>query len=329
MQKKAVYRSKDYSEKTAFLKVLFQDDISDPKWMAPGQRGDAEMNLRKLGILTAGVFLSLVAAVFVWFQIPYSPLEEQVNDDVGELVTENCFVPAIHDFRREDFEDLPEPVQKYLDHCGYIGKPKMNYLKMEYRDADFLERKNGPMLQVDYTQYSFVKYPDRIAFLESSKYGVPLEAYDRYRNGRGSMRGVAGKCYPLFDTRGPEMDQAFLATVLAESLFIPSMLLRDYIQFEPIDDYSVKAQMHYRGDTVHGIFRFNKDYEMISFTTGDRALSERNGSYRQVPWTAECTDYKMSENGILQPTRFKSVWNRPEGDLIYFDGTIHRMSYGY
>ena len=46
-----------------------------------------------------------------------------------------------------------------------------------------------------------------------------------------------------------------------------------------------------------------------------------------VPWTAACSDYRVSDSGIKYPTKFSAVWNYPEGDFIYFDGKISSISY--
>ena len=65
------------------------------------------------------------------------------------------------------------------------------------------------------------------------------------------------------------MDEACLATYLAESMFVPSILLQDYISFEEISDYEVKAIIRHGGQTASGIFAFNEQYEFVSFTTLD------------------------------------------------------------
>ena len=287
------------------------------------------MTLRKRIYIILGMIFTFFAAVLLWFQIPYSPLKEVFVEDVRELVIENCFTPTVHNYQKEDFAEFPKPVREYIDRCGYIGKPKMNYIKMEYRNAYYLQKPEGPERDVNYIQYNFVKYPDRIALVEGKRFGIPFEGCDRYRNGIGSVQGLLGKSLMIFEDQGPEIDRALLATILAESLFIPSMLLQDYIHFEPVDDYTVRGKIQYGDDEATGIFRFNEAYEMISFTTEDHAMTDLKGNVKHILWTAKCSEYRVSENGILQPTRFRAVWNLPEGDQTYFDGTIHQMTYGY
>lgn len=279
-------------------------------------------------LIAVGIIFVLVGVLMVWFNISYSPVKKQFQNDVDSLVENNKLLDENEVFTKEDFADFPLSIQKYIEHCGYIGKPKMSYLKMEYQDVDFVQGRNGAKLKIDYTQYNFVKEPCRIALIDSSMFGVPFEGYDYYKSGTGGMKGVIAKAITLFDQTGADMDKACLATFLAESMFAPSILLQDYITFEEISDFEVQATITYGGQTASGVFTFNEQYEMISFTTNDRAATGTDGSMEYIPWSALCNDYKVSENGIKYPTKFQAVWNYPDEDFIYFNGVISGVSYG-
>ena len=276
-----------------------------------------------------GVLLILVGMLTIWFNISYSPVKKQFQNDVAALLNENQLSVDNEVFTEKDFSHLPIAIQKYIENCGYIGTPKMSYLKMEYHNVDFSQGRNGSTLKIDYTQYNFVKEPCRMARIDSSMFGIPFEGYDYYRNGTGGMKGVIAKAITLFDQTGTDMNKACLVTFLAESLFAPTILLQDYIIFEELSDFKVRATITYGGQTVSGIFTFNEQYEMISFTTNDRAVAGTDGSMEYVPWSALCNDYQFSENGIKYPTKFQAVWNYADGDFVYFDGIISELSYGY
>ena len=244
-------------------------------------------------------------------------------------MSENQLQTSNKVFTEEDFNNLPAAIQKYLQSCGYIGTPKMSYLKMKYHDVDFSQGKDRPALTIDYTQYNFVGKPCRMAFVDSSMFGIPFEGYDYYQNGTGGMKGVIAKAVTLFDQIGVDMNKACLATFLAESLFAPTILLQDYITFEEISEFEVWATISYKGQTANGIFTFNEQYELISFTTNGRAITGTDGSMEYVPWSAICKDYQLASNGVKYPTKFQAVWNYPDGDFVYFDGSISEISYGY
>lgn len=276
-----------------------------------------------------GVMLVIAGALVIWFNIPYSPVKKQFQHDINALLVENQLSVDNEFFMEKDFSHLPIAIQKYIENCGYIGTPKMSYLKMEYRNVDFSQGRNGPILTIDYTQYNFINDPCRMALIDSSMFGIPFEGYDYYQNGTGGMKGVIAKTITLFDQTGADMDKACLATFLAESLFAPTILLQDYITFEEISDFEVRAAIKYKGQTASGVFTFNERYEMISFTTNDRAAANTDGTMEYIPWSALCGEYAAMENGIKYPTKFQAVWNYPDGDFVYFDGVISEVSYGH
>lgn len=166
-----------------------------------------------------------------------------------------------------------------------------------------------------------------MALIDSSMFGVPFEGYDYYQNGTGGMKGVIAKLITLFDQTGADMDKACLATFLAESFFAPRILLQDYIVFKEINDLEVQATISYRGQTASGIFAFNEQYEMISFTTNDRAVTEKDGRMNYIPWSAHCSNYQVSDDGIKQPTHFQAIWHYPDEEFVYFDGVISEVTY--
>ena len=135
-----------------------------------------------------GVFIGIViilGSILVWFHIPYSPVKRCFAKDVENLKASNKLQEEGQVFRSEEFSKLPIVIQRYIEHCRYIGTPKMSYLKMKYHDVDFMQRKDGPALKIDYTQYDFVSEPCRMALISSSMFGVPFEGCDYYQNGIG------------------------------------------------------------------------------------------------------------------------------------------------
>lgn len=276
-----------------------------------------------------GVLFIMLGTIMIWFHIPYSPIKHEFNKDVHILIEKNSSKNSNEVFTKNDFSNLPIAIQKYIEKSGYLGTQKMSYLKMEYYDVNFMQGKDSPPLKIDYTQYNFVNEPNRLALIDSSMFGVPFEGYDYYKNGKGGMKGVIAKAITLFHQKGTNLDKASLVTFLAESLFAPTILTQNYIEFEQLTDFKVKAKIIYDGQTASGIFTFNKDYELTSFTTNDRAVVGTDGTINYVPWTAICSQYKIAKNGINYPTKFQAVWNYPESNFVYFDGIISKISYDF
>ena len=279
--------------------------------------------MKVIGVVAA--ILVVILAMQIWFRIPFSPLRSNFRKDVERLAGQSSKAEGV--FTEEDFAGMPVALQKYVESCGYIGKPKMNCLVMEYHDVAFKQGVDGPDLKIDYVQYDFVNEPARIAFIDSQLFGIPFQGYDYYMNGTGGMKGVIAKGITIFDTRGEEMDKACLVTYLSESLFAPAIILDDRMVWEEISAHEVRGTITYGGQTAGGVFTFNDDYEYVSFTTTDRAVSNNDGTMEYIPWSAECGEYKVADNGIKYPSSFRAVWHYPDSDLVYFDGEISSIRY--
>jgi len=263
------------------------------------------------------VIALLISGILVWFNIHYSPNKSEFAKLLSYQLQKQQIPNGI--YTAKDISKLPAPVQKYFQYCGFIGTPKTSNMKAIYKDVDFVLSPDKPKLKIQYTQYNFVDEPERIALIDTSMYGIPFEGIDAYQNGAGSMKGVIAKAYTLFNQKGEAMDKSGLVTCLSESLLIPNLALQDFISWEAIDDTHAKASISYYGISASGIFTFDNNGAMTSFTTDDREYADTKGNIQKVKWSAICGDYK-DVNGIKQPTTLKAIWHFKTGDLVYFDG---------
>jgi hypothetical protein len=277
------------------------------------------MNRRKKAMyIILSIIIIFAGVIMLFFQLPYSKTKAEFIKTVNSLMKntkENSDV-----FTLEDIKDLPLPVQKYFIYCGYIYKPKMSSIMMNFKDVDFImDSTKNKTIKIDYTQYNFVEKPERFAYINYSMMGIPFEGFDSYLNGKGSMKGVLAKGITLFNQRGEAMDKACLVTHLSESLILPNVALQDYITWESIDDTHARATSTYYGITVSGVFTFDENGAMLSFRTSDRLATDPDGTTRKADWSEVCNNY-VEINGIKQPTSLQAVWHFEEGDLLYFNG---------
>ncbi|MEO3947812.1 DUF6544 family protein [Gorillibacterium sp. CAU 1737] len=272
-------------------------------------------------ILTLVVIAILVGATLTFFHLPYSKTKSKFHLLAEERLSTSSPLEGV--FTASDWESLPPSVRTYFESSGFTGQPKMSSMKAEFRDVPFLL--SGKSLTIDYTQYNFLQPIERIAWIDTSLAGVPFEGLDTFLAGKGGMKGVLGKLFPLFDQHSQELDQASLVTYLSEVLLFPSAALESGIVWNPIDDTQVKATLSAYGLSVSGWFQFREGGESVSFTTDDRYVVESDGTSRQVRWSALMDNFKVVD-GIRQPTRMRAVWHEKSGDVVYFDSdnlTLH------
>lgn len=231
-------------------------------------------------------------------------------------------------FTAEELSRLPEPVQKYFNYCGYIGREKMMSIKLVFEDVHFKMGVGKPWINIKYEQYNFVPEPARLAYIYSRMFGIiPFEGRDKYQNGNGNMIGMLLKRKRIFDVKGVEIDTSALVTYLSEALIAPSCALQEYICWEPIDSSCCRAAIDYKGIRAGGVFYFNDKGEFIKFQTDDRYMYMDNGTSVKHRWSAIVSDY-IEMNGVKVPARVKGVWNLKEGDHEYFDGRLVNVEYG-
>lgn len=272
------------------------------------------------------ILLAIIVILLILFNIPYSPVKKQFDNDLESIVAKNTG-SSTDVFAEEDFADYPLAIRKYIENNGFIGQKKMAYTYMVYKDVEFAQAPDRK-LKIDYRQYNFANSTDRIALIDSSMVGVPFEGYDYYISGQGGMKGVLGKFLTLFEVKGHEMDKGALCTYLAECLFVPASILdNSNITFEEIYPYSVYATIEDSGSKVYGIFTFNEDYEMTKFYTEDRPSAQDDGTVKYAPWSANVLSYKETQEGVNFIDHVQIIWHYPEGDFTYFDGKVDTVEF--
>lgn len=65
-----------------------------------------------------GVFLVLIGVLMIWFNISYSPVKKQFQNDLDVLLEENNLSTVVEVFIDNDFSHLPIAIQKYIENCG-------------------------------------------------------------------------------------------------------------------------------------------------------------------------------------------------------------------
>ncbi|MDD2555977.1 MAG: hypothetical protein PHX16_06205 [Syntrophaceticus sp.] len=280
--------------------------------------------MKKL-LIIIGVLVVIVVIALVFLLGENTKMKEIFKNEVQAEMDKNA--PNNEVITEEDISELPEPVQRYFRYCGYVGKEKMVNAKLIFDDVNFKMNVDQPWINLKYEQYNFVNEPARVVYMYTRMYGiVPFEGKDRYLDGYGNMLGQLLKKITLFDVTGREMDISAAGTFLSEILMVPSCALQDYIHWEEIDENHARAMIEYNDVKAEGIFTFNDQGEFVEFVTDERYMDTGDGQSEKHKWTAAVSDY-VEKDGIKKPTKIKGIWNLPEGDYEYFNGTLTDVVY--
>ncbi len=148
----------------------------------------------------------------------------------------------------ENIAHLPEPVRRYLHHCGFVDRPMANNAEVIWADSRIKMKPGQRWMRLKTLQHNFVEDPCRIAYMRANMLGlIPFEGRDRYLNGGGHMFGTLGRMIKVFDARDRETFLGAAVVVLAEVLLIPLYSIQPYIHWEAVDDLTAKARFIHNG----------------------------------------------------------------------------------
>ena len=227
----------------------------------------------------------------------------------------------------ERMSHLPDPVKKYLEVCGYIGKEIPMNAEIVWSESQIKMKPGANWMKLQTLQFNSVKSPFRIAYMKAKLAGfIPFEGRDIYTNGSGHMYGKLGKIITIFDEKQREIAQSALIIILAEALLVPGYALQDYIQWEEIDEFTASATIHHGGITASGTFHFNEQHELVLFQTNDRYFMSPGQGNVLMPFSAEIGDY-FHQGEFKVPGSLMAVWHLESGRYEYWKGNISEVKY--
>jgi hypothetical protein len=214
---------------------------------------------------------------------------------------------------KEMLYGLPQVVQKWLMNSGVVGKEKIHTVRLK-QTGEMRTKPNGKWMPFTATQYFTVDSP---AFNWSTTMQMmpmlSMNGRDKFENGKGAMLiKVLGLVNVVNEKENDQINQSSMMRYLAEMCWFPSAALAGYITWEAVDSTSAKATMQYKGVTVSGVFQFDSNGNMISFS-GDRWYGSGNDATLQK-WFVETNGY-ATFHGIRIPGKSEVSWKLDKGDF--------------
>ncbi|MDR2940013.1 MAG: hypothetical protein LBV08_06775 [Clostridiales bacterium] len=191
-------------------------------------------------------------------------------------------------FTVDEISQLPTPVQKYLQVCGYIGKTKMSRSTIYMPSSSYQTSKDKPAIKVDYIVSLFAGRPTRSIYKKNENIKEEILT---------------------------QIDKGQLLSYLSECFLIPSSILEGYITWAPVDETNVKASIHYNGKSGNGFFSFTNDGFVKSFYTNDNPIIGADGN---VDKTLIYEGF-VEKDGVYVPTHLKAIWHEKGGHLASLD----------
>jgi hypothetical protein len=218
----------------------------------------------------------------------------------------------------EDLAGLPDSVQRYLRAMGVVNRPR-DWSFMAHITGRFRLKGQGSWMPAEVWQYNSAVEVARIFHMRIDFAGlVPMVGRDIYLRGTGIMHGKLLGLVTVARSQGPETDLSELATYLNDAvLMAPSMLLRPYVTFAPVDDDAFDVTLVDAGQTVTARVFLDSDGRPVNFSTTDR-YADLPGGLVRAEWTTPIDGWQPDGDRFIF-TRGSAIWKLPEGPLSYLD----------
>jgi len=174
-------------------------------------------------------------------------------------------VQKVELFTEESIKELPGPLKKYLRVCGYMETPVPLNANVNWAESWLKMSPDKEWKELRTLQFNSVKPLGRSAYMKIL--GMPVAARDLYRDGYGEMKVKLMSLIKVAFDNSKEIAQSALITTFCEFMLVPGYLLLENVEWEEIDDYTVKGTLVDNGIEVSGLFYFNEEGLFTHFET--------------------------------------------------------------
>lgn len=233
--------------------------------------------------------------------------------------------PANAPVTAADLARLPDPVARYLERSGAVGRPRPQNMHVVL-DANMYRKPGQAPMRAQSEQYSFFGRPTRIFLMDARMFGLPVRALHVYREESATFTVRVASTVNMVDLSGPEISAAETVTVLNDMcLMAPGALLDSRLTWSDLDDRAARVHFTNGPHRVRATLQFNDDDELINFWSDDRPDSS-NGHFTPMRWSTPVSEHG-DFGGMHLLRRGGAVYERPEGPFMYGDFTLSTIEF--
>jgi hypothetical protein len=226
-----------------------------------------------------------------------------------------------------DLKPLPAPVQQYLRVIGVVGRPRVRNYRLHFKGR-IRSAPDAAWMPFEADQHSFTDPPTRLFLMRARMFGLPVEAFHRFADGRATMQVKVLGAIPIVDASGPVMDQSETVTLFNDMcLLAPGTLLDPRIQWESVDAHTVKARFSSGTQTIGATLFFDGEGLLTNFASDDRSrLSSDGKSFSPHRFSTPVRAYRPF-GAVRLPSHGDARYLLPEGEFTYGEFDLKHVTY--
>ena len=225
-----------------------------------------------------------------------------------------------------DIAHLPQPVRKYIEYTGAIGKSKPQNVRLAF-DAKMVSKPGAAPMNATSEQYNYYGSYTRLFLMKAIKIFIPFQAFHAYCEQKATFVVKVASLFKAVDVKGEELTTAETVTLLNDMcIFVPGNLYDKRLSWKEIDSLSCQVAIENGRYKVSAMLFFNEKGELINFISEDRYALQDDGTMKRARWSTPVKDYKEFD-GRRIPTYGETIWNYPEGDFTYGTFRLRDISF--
>ncbi len=225
----------------------------------------------------------------------------------------------------EDLTGLPDPVRRYIERSGAVGRPRPQTMRVVMDAAMYSKPGQAPM-RARSVQYNSFGRPTRLFLMDARMFGLPVRALHVYRQEQATFTVRVASTVTMVDLSGEAISAAETVTVLNDMcLMAPAALLDPRLSWRSVDDRCAAVTFTNGPHVVTATLMFNDHDELVDFWSDDRPDSS-TGTFVPMRWSTPVTEYRDVDGRHLLH-RGSAVYLRQDGPFTYGEFTLRSIQY--
>ncbi len=225
---------------------------------------------------------------------------------------------------------LPAPVLRYFRIALKEGQPIIKTARFSHAGTFNMSEAEPSWKPFTSNQNVVVNRPGFVWDARVQMFpAIPVYVHDAYVAGEGSLQASILGLFDVANMSGSKaMAQGELLRFLAETPLYPTSLLqREGIKWEAIDDHSASATLTDEKLQVTMVFKFNENGLIDTVWAAARGRSSGK-SVEYMPWEGRYWNY-VERDGMMVPTEAEVAWLPPEGPKPYYRSKLTSISFEF
>jgi hypothetical protein len=218
--------------------------------------------------------------------------------------------------REGDLAPLPAPVQRHVRRSGALGRPRPALLQWVF-DAEMVRKPGQPGMPGVAEQFDRFDIPQRVFFMRSKMFGLPVAVLHRYEGTHASMTVRVASLFNVVDLHSDELARTETVTLLNDLVFFaPAWFADPRLSWRAGNELRAEITFTNGPHVVHAALLFDDAGDLVNFTSDDRSQLQDDGSFKRFRWSTPMRGYREFD-GLRLPSAGEAVWHLPAGDFVY------------